>query len=172
MVHWKVANVPEDMVPWGELIGGYGTFCDPRPLIDSAANGSGSWDDVFQELYHQGDVGTASYAAVPILARIAETAAVTHWIPFGLSAAIEDARLFRKSPDIPQWLCQDYAAAWDRLFEAARRCLADAEDPPLVQSLLAVLSFYKKQPLLGHLASDFTTDELGEMIARFELGED
>lgn len=162
----------EDAVPWDELIGGYGTPCDPRPLIDSAADGRGSWDDVFQELYHQGDVGTASNAAVPILAGIAEVDSAARWVIFGLPAAIEDARLRGRNPEIPDWLSKAYAGAWDRLFDAALRRLADAIDPPLVQSLLAVLAFHKGQPLLGRLASDFTTDELREMIARYETGED
>jgi len=55
---------------WGELNDGYGAPYDPRPAIaklraeplDQAA-----WGELWNELHHQGDVGAASYAAVPLL---------------------------------------------------------------------------------------------------------
>lgn len=49
-------------VPWGELEGGYRQRYDPRPAFAALADGHGDWDELWQELHHQGDVGVASYS--------------------------------------------------------------------------------------------------------------
>src|SRR5215469_1203330 len=54
--------------PWTELIGGYRTAFDPRPALhklESNVHAKEAWHELWEELHHQGDVGEASYAAVP-----------------------------------------------------------------------------------------------------------
>lgn len=52
--------------------GGYRLPYDPRPALDRLAtvDVAAAWAELWQELYHQGDVGEASYAAVPELVRL------------------------------------------------------------------------------------------------------
>jgi hypothetical protein len=58
---------------WQDLEGSYRTRFDPRPLLselEADKNAKAVWHDLWEELHHQGDVGVASYAAVPHLVRI------------------------------------------------------------------------------------------------------
>jgi hypothetical protein len=58
---------------WQNLEGGYRTQFDPRPSLsklDTSNDTTAAWRDLWEGLHHQGDVGEASYAAVPHLARI------------------------------------------------------------------------------------------------------
>ena len=58
-------NSDEDL--WSNLTGGYRTPFDPRPLLAELEIGQDphtTWDKLWEELHHQGDVGDASYAAV------------------------------------------------------------------------------------------------------------
>jgi hypothetical protein len=53
---------------WEDLKGGYRIRFDPRPLLLKLESGTDSevvWRELWGGLYHQGDVGEASYAAVP-----------------------------------------------------------------------------------------------------------
>jgi hypothetical protein len=59
-------------VRWSNMSGGYGTPLDPRPLLErlgADSNTTEVWQELWDELHHQGDVGEASFAAVPFLVR-------------------------------------------------------------------------------------------------------
>ena len=59
-------NLADDR--WPQLRGGYRTPFDPRRLLaelQSNIDSSKAWDELWNELHHQRDVGEASYAAVP-----------------------------------------------------------------------------------------------------------
>jgi hypothetical protein len=56
--------------------------CDPRPLFsqpESEQTREPAWDELWEELHHQGDVGEASYASVAHLVRIHRTGVVVDW---------------------------------------------------------------------------------------------
>jgi len=58
---------------WNNLMGGYKTPFDPRPSLqklESHQDTASAWEELWEELHHQGDVGDASYAAIPELVRI------------------------------------------------------------------------------------------------------
>lgn len=58
---------------WREFKAGYRTAFDLRPLLrdlESQRQPEATWRALWQELYHQGDVGEGSFAAVPHLVRI------------------------------------------------------------------------------------------------------
>ena len=155
--------MPEDEIPWHELTGGYKVVFDPRSAMAAIEAGIGSWADLFEELYHQGDVGTASYAVVPFIARMTEAAGKPDWEPFALAASIEEARLEGRNPDLPAWLADDYDAAWKQLFRTALRLLPEAADENLLAPLFAVLAIGKGQPLLARMALLGET-ERGDML--------
>jgi hypothetical protein len=149
---------------WNELRGAYDLPFDPRPALAAIEAGTGSWDILWQELHHQGDVGVASYAAVPLIARLAENAEQPDWNPFALAAAIEEARSNGRNPELPAWLATDYAEAWHRLFRVAHRCLPDADQDLLLTVLFAVLALAKGQTMLARFAL-LTEDERLERLA-------
>jgi len=97
---------------WVTLEGGYRMKYDTSlPLKNLQGCDSPSkeiWDTLWEELYHQGDVGIASYAAIPHLIRIYKEKG---WFDDNLcmfAATIESSRLEDKNPKIPQWLEHDY----------------------------------------------------------------
>ncbi len=149
---------------WNQLQGAYGRPFDPRPALHAIEAGGGSWESLWEELHHQGDVGLASYAAVPLIARLAESAERPDWNPFALAATIEEARSGGGNPQLPDWLAGDYAEAWDRLFRAAHRLLPDAVEAPMLSALFAVLAIGKGQRRLARLAL-LSEGERGDLIA-------
>ena len=67
---------------WDGLKGGYRVPYDPRPALRklyAQEDVGAAWEDLWQGLYHQGDVGEASYAAVPHLVRIRELMGPSGW---------------------------------------------------------------------------------------------
>jgi hypothetical protein len=60
------------------------------------------WHELWDELHHQGDVGEASYAAVPIIVESYQKRGVIDWNAYAIVAIIELARNERDNPDVPQ----------------------------------------------------------------------
>lgn len=86
-----------------ELIGGYKIPYDPNPALEKLAfDRSSALYELWENLYHQGDVGSASYAAVPKLVKAGE---------LSLVAAIEVARHEPHNPGVPSSLLQAYEQA-------------------------------------------------------------
>ena len=108
-------------VPWTTLTNGYRTFHDPRGLISRLRKGGAlkrCWDEIFDKMHHQGDVGTASYALVPVLVDV-YTARPRTWEIYSYIATLEEAREENHNPDLPDWLQDDYDHALVRLRELA-----------------------------------------------------
>jgi len=58
---------------WNHLTGGYKTPFDPRPFLRRLENQQDTetaWQELWEELHHQMDVGDASYTAIPELLRV------------------------------------------------------------------------------------------------------
>jgi hypothetical protein len=80
---------------WSNLTGGYRTPLDPRPLLKRLETDSDTtevWQELWDELHHQGDIGEASFAAVPFLVRNYRKRGVLHWNTYAIVAIIELAR--------------------------------------------------------------------------------
>lgn len=93
-----------------------GTGASPDPAV---------WDELWTNLYHQGDVGSAPYAAVPqFLAIYSKNGWADHNLP-AYAAAVEVARLKGNNPDVPDWLTPDYHRA---LRETTHYCLEASRD--------------------------------------------
>src|SRR5579862_2256300 len=99
---------------WTKMKGGYRIPFDPRPAfsrLEAGQNVQPVWAELWQELHHQGDVGEASYAAVPHLVRIHRERAEVDGNTYGIVSTIELARDSRKNPPIPEWLLEGYERA-------------------------------------------------------------
>src|SRR5262245_48310006 len=95
---------------WNLLRGGYKIPFDPRPLISKLTDQQPveeTWSELWNELYHQGDVGDASYAAVPLIVEAHPKMLAPEWNIFAIVATIELARTENKNPEIPAWLSDD-----------------------------------------------------------------
>ena len=125
---------------WAGLKGGYGIPFDPRPLIrrlESSPGDHSLWDQLGQELYHQGDVGEASYAAIPLIARIDAREALR------LVAMIELARTSPNNPPVPAWLLPQYREAIDALAESSLRAMGASADAEPLRAMLAMFLISK-----------------------------
>jgi hypothetical protein len=152
---------------WSRLQGGYRVAYDPREALRAIENGEDvakAWKELWNELHHQGDVGEASYAAVPHLVRVHESRGVPDWNTYGLLASIELARDYGRNPDLPAYLQEPYEAAWRRLVEIGLRELKSAEEPVLIQTILGVLAVGKGQRSIGYFVCQFDEDERQEML--------
>jgi hypothetical protein len=160
-----------DNPEWLTLQGGYRIPYDPRRALlalERNENAEAAWKELWDELYHQGDVGEASYAAVPHLVRIHASRGIADWNTYSIVAIIEGARRNPSNPLLSARLRDAYEAAWRSLVQLGISELEAAEDPSLVTGILAVLAISKGQRTLGSLAAEFTEDERREMIKFWE----
>lgn len=152
---------------WNGLHGGYRVPCDPRPALADLEMGhsvDSAWTTLWEELHHQGDVGEASYAAVPHLVRIHARHAASDWNTYALVATIDGARRNKANPPVPSWLLQSYDEALSTLADLGLEDFRYAKQPELVNSILAILAITKGQASLGRLAVEFTDDERCELL--------
>ena len=80
---------------WNRLIGLYKIPFDPRPSLrklESQQDVAATWEELWDELHHQGDVGDVSYATVPELIRIHRKGSAADWNLYAMVAIIELAR--------------------------------------------------------------------------------
>jgi hypothetical protein len=125
---------PNDDNLWRSLTGGYRIPYDPRPALRSLELGDNveaSWRELSTELYHQGDVGEASYAAVPHLVRIHEQRGIPDRNTYALAAMIEEGRNAPQNPIVPDHLRDAYEQAWGDLVRIGLKELEVANEPLL-----------------------------------------
>lgn len=146
------------------LLDAYGAPFDPGPAIERWAAGEAleATGLLWERLHHQGDIGTASYAALPKLVRLLDQLAAPDWNVYALIATIEEARQ-NGGPAIPPHLEGDYRAAWGAATHSALNDLAKATDDLVVRSAIAVLAHGKGQHTLAAIAL-LTEDERQEIL--------
>ena len=108
-----------------ELISGYRIPYSPWAAIEKLDNAAeDALDELWENLYHQGDVDTASYAAVP---KLIEKGFLD------LAAAIEVARHSPQNPELPSEIKAEY-------FNALKHAIATI--PSQKNQLLAYYSIH------------------------------
>lgn len=159
---------------WPTLKAGYRVPIDVRPLLqqlESGADRPASWRTLWDELHHQGDVGEASFAAVPHLVRIHQKLGAVDWNTYAMVATIELARSKGSNPDIPTWLRQGYGEAFEALARLGLGELGRAQDQQTVRSILSILALWKGARTYARLLIDLAEDEVLE-LAKEVWGED
>ena len=153
-----------DDVRWKDFEGGYRVPYDASVALQSVIDGIDVWDELWEELHHQGDVGLASYAAVLQLVRIAGASEHRDWNFYGLLATIEVERHRKNNPPVPDWLQPSYDAAWTRLSQIAVADLQTKSDSFTTRAILSVLALAKGELKLGALLSGLDTSELDDWL--------
>jgi hypothetical protein len=151
---------------WSELKAGYRTTIDLRPLLsnlESSVDSDSAWAELWQELYHQGDVGEGSFAAVPHLVRIHRQRATADWNTYALVATIDLARGTRQNPDVPDWTRTAYDRALTDLAGIGLAELPKCSDRESVRSILALLALAHGARTYGRLLLEFSEDEVLEL---------
>jgi hypothetical protein len=151
---------------WKSLSGGYRTKFDPRPLLSKLESGEDAtvaWHDLWERLHHQGDVGEASYAAVPHLVRIHRQRGVVDWNTYGLVAVIELARTEMQNPPIPDWLEKDYFRAIRELAEIGSVEFWRGTNPEEIRAILSILALARDARITARFLLEYSEEELLEM---------
>jgi len=123
---------------WADYKDAYGPATGIPKLLQQLANNPGAqtkpsdepWFSLWSSLCHQGDVYTASYAAVPHIVQIAQENNDNPTIDmnfFLLPASIEIARAKQRGPELPQEIESEYYVALKELGDCAARYL-NSED--------------------------------------------
>ena len=148
--------------PW---LNAYGEPYDPRPAIEAWRAGEvlDAPQELWNKLYHQGAVNSASYAAVGPIVQMMQQQSGADWNAYSLVASIEEGRLAEENPPVPTELERGYKRAWAAILPMALRDLVEAQDDLIVRSAMAVVAHAKGQHTLAAIAL-CTEDERAEML--------
>ena len=134
--------------------------CDPRPLLAKLENHldtEATWHELWDDLHHQGDVGEASYAAVPHLVRIYRNHNAPDWNTYAIVAV---------NPVVPKWLEDDYFSAIQELAKIGAAEVLTANDPEALRAILGIIAIAKGLQTHGRFLVEFSEDELSDMESR------
>jgi len=154
---------------WKELKGGYRMPIDPRPALAQLEAGKGTedaWHELWDELHHQGDVGEASYAAVPHLVRIHRKRGVFDWNTYGIVATIELARDQLGNPPVPKWLEEDYTQALRDLAAIGTQEILRTSNVEYVQAILGVIALAKGARTHAKFLINYSEEEMVEFESK------
>lgn len=155
---------------WSALRGGYRVPYDPRPALaklEQAADARAAFEELWNELHHQGDVDTASYAAVPHLVQLYAKHGHQGDNTYSLLGCIELARRAAHNPPFPTWLGAGYEEAWRRLGQLALDDLVRTTDASLTRAAMGALAIARGLPQAGEILLFLEDDELEELLAQY-----
>jgi hypothetical protein len=151
---------------WNHLSGGYKLPCDPRPALaklESQRDTKNAWQELWNELHHQGDIGDASYAAIPQLVEIHRKVGMVDWNTYALTAIVELARTEHENPEVPDWLREDYFRSIKELAEIGAEQILHTDESESVRAILSVIAIAKGLRTYGKFLVEYSEDELLEM---------
>ena len=154
---------------WLQLVGGYRMPLDPRPLVaqlEAATDTEAAWDEIWSELHHQGDVGDASYAAVPLLVEFHRKRGVVDWNTYAVVAVIELARTKGHNPPLPGWLSDDYFGALHSLARIGSEEILASQDADTTRAILSIIAIAKGLRTHAQFLIGYSEDELIEIESR------
>lgn len=163
--------LPLDDPKWKEFKGGYKVEYDASialiQLSQQTTLPDEIWMEFWEELHHQGDVGIASYAAIPHLVRIVQEREIFDWNPFALVVCIELCRGQRNNPKIPKWLKDDYEKALIDLANYAVSNLDKNWDAEILKAVLSLLALIKGNRDLAELIFEVDDNDTKELLNKY-----
>lgn len=156
-----------DNPKWKELKGGRGTPYDPIATLQKLERGEKideAWEELWDELHHQGDVGEVSYATVPHLVRIHKEKRTFDWNLYSLVSLIEVERHRTTNPQLPGYLEASYTDAWDSVLELGLDDLRKTADELNVQAILGAIALAKGLRELGAFITTTDQSQLEEYL--------
>ena len=148
---------------WEKLLGGYRTAFHPRPALqnlESNVQVKDAWHKLWEGLHHQGDVGEASYAAVPYIVGIHRKRGQDEWNTYALVAVIELARGRGKNPEVPSWLKEEYFGAIQELAKIGTVEVLRARSPEDIRAILSILAIAKSARTHARFLLEYSDEEL------------
>ena len=131
-----------------ELLSGYGIPYQPASVIDRLESGDeGALDELWENLYRQGDIGTASLAAVPRLVNLGA---------LSLVSAIAVAREENPGLEVPE----EIQTAYSQALEVA--LAANPDDEADLQGFYAINALKKGHLRLAKAINLMCTEDLSD----------
>jgi hypothetical protein len=158
---------------WSNVEGGYKIpYNASRPLRKLRdATQKDEIENIFAELWenlhHQGDVGLASYLAVPQLVSICIEKKSLDWNFIGLCVLIENSRIEEHNPQLPvefQDLYFDSLVQFEKYLLLNFKSIADRDALRLTLALFATVN---GQPGLGKAIENLDEDLLKEFLEEY-----
>lgn len=160
---------------WSELRHAYGLASDTPGLLQQLASfpdesevRSDPWFSLWSSLCHQGDVYSASFAAVPhIIATVSADPGRATMSFFLLPASIELARHQRQMV-VPENLAPAYAAAMAQLPVLAGQAARPEWEPAVCASAMAAVAVATGNHLLAQLIMQIEETDIPEVLEWLE----
>jgi len=125
------------------------------------------WTELWDELHHQGDVGIASYLAVPQLARIGVNKDLYNWNLLGICSVIEQQRHMGDNPQLPEEYQDYYNDGIQVLKQFIIANINRETDETTFRVALSTLAVCNGQIKLSKAISELEDDVLEEFLKQF-----
>jgi hypothetical protein len=158
---------------WAELEGGYKTPYDLSiPIMELEQSTSEKqiqsiFKDLWQNLHHQGDVGLASYCAVPELIDICIAKNSFDWNFIGLCIVIEHCRIAGNNPSLPEEFKNDYFDSLQRFESYLLKNFKEIHEENAIQLSLALFATLNGQIELGKTIVNLDKDIINELSEKY-----
>jgi hypothetical protein len=159
---------------WQTIDGGYKVPYDAsvalRLLEDTkdTTTRNNIWKELWNGLHHQGDVGLASYLAVPQLVRIGKAKGLFDWNLLGICCVIEQQRHLGDNPELPQEYLEYYNQGLIELKEFVLSNMHHKLDKSTYLLALSTLATCDGHIKLGKAIIELESDDvLDEFLSQF-----
>ena len=158
---------------WKKLQGGYKTIYDASiPLrqlegTEDKEKIKEVFDELWNELHHQGDVGLASYLALPQLVRIGKSKGLFDWNLLGLCSVIEQQRQLADNPPLPAEFREYYESGLKELKQFVLANIDSEKDKTTFRIALSALATSSGNIKLGKAIMELDDDVMNEFLEQF-----
>ncbi len=158
---------------WQTLEGGYKIIYDVSiPLRELEITTDSQtieniWKELWDELHHQGNVGLASYLAVPQLARIATARNFYNWNLLGICCVIEQQRQLNENPQLPVEFENYYKEGLQTLKQFVIDNLNKEASETTFRMALATLAVCSGQVKLSKAITEMEGDIMEDFLEQF-----
>jgi hypothetical protein len=155
---------------WQGLHSGYRKPYDaskPLKKIEEHGASRAAWDELWENLHHQGQVGEASFAAIPMLAQLIKREPTRDWNVYALAGIIELSRNINDNPDVPAWLIEDYTAGLNTILEMGLNDLSVSVDVYTVRAILGFIASMKGIRDTARLLLELDESEIQEILSEY-----
>ncbi len=153
-----------------KLLGAYRKPYDvshPLRKIDTHGPSQELWDELWNNLYHQGQIGEASFAAVPCIAWLMKKQKARDWNLYALAGIIELSRNANSNPDLPDWLALDYNTGLSEIMEMGINDLKMSIDVYTLRSILGFIALMKGSTDTAKLLLELDESEIKEILSEY-----
>jgi hypothetical protein len=133
---------------------------DPKIIVDT-------FDELWDNLHHQGDVGLASYLALSQLVTVCIDKKSFDWNFLGLCLVIEHCRQTDHNPKLPDEYKDEFFDSLKRLEQYLLLNFKSIKDPTSLRLTLALLATLNGQVELGKAIENLDEDMVKDFLEKF-----